>query len=267
MALFEFELDPVEQIEPWGKPESPNLSWFALTLGRFWMPVGDQVLFRYREGAFSQFGDEASRTVDYQMAAIADDILGSVATAVAPLPPFFASLASNREMMDRLSSLPVEEEDEAEGDLDLDYTAWRWLAERSPWTGYFVACPKFYFIRLGERLHIRWGNRERRVEGVEIWEAAYGSFEMSVEAFTSECRDFADRLLSQMEDRIARIETGVARAQIPLSIESLREQHERWRSDFDSFFRPKPPDIPWEETEAAIRKIAASNGMLLPVAV
>ena len=260
MALFEFDLDPVEEIVPWGSPDGPSLSWFALTLGQFRMPIGDQVLFRYREEVLPL--GETRRDAHYQVASIARDILGSVAHGVAPLSPFFDLLVADRALLERLSA--VELEDEPDSESGPQYTAWRWLGERSPWTGYFVECPEFYFVRIGDRIHIRWDNRRKRVDGTEIWEASYGSYEMTVEAFTAECRDFSDRLLADMLKRISRIETGDSHPKVAVSIDSLREQHESWRDQFDSYFHEEWPDISWGEAEREIRKAAAICGASLP---
>jgi hypothetical protein len=260
MALFEFELTPVEEIAPWGCPDDPHLSWFALTLGQFRMPVGDQVLFRYRKEALSNASDP--QDADYQIASIARDIFGSVAPGLTPLPPFFEYLAADRELIDWLSSTPIEDDPDSESGSE--YTAWRWLGERSPWTGYFVECPEFYFVRIGDRIHIRWDNRTKCINGCPIWTASYGSREMSVEAFTAECRDFSNRLLAEMSNRISGIESGNSHPQVVVSIDSLREQHESWREEFDLDFHPKPPDILWEEAEREIRRAAATCAISLP---
>ncbi|MCX6608180.1 MAG: DUF5984 family protein [Acidobacteria bacterium] len=51
MALFEFELTPVDAVTPWGPPNAPELCWYALTDGRFWiqaeskLPLGPGVWF------------------------------------------------------------------------------------------------------------------------------------------------------------------------------------------------------------------------------
>ncbi|WP_042725649.1 DUF5984 family protein [Chthoniobacter flavus] len=263
MALFEFDLDPVEEIVPWGSPNDPSLSWFVLTLGQFRMPIGDQVLFRYREEVLRLWESDVQRDAHYQIASIARDILGSVAPGVAPLPPFFELLATDRALLEQLLSVRLE--DEAGRELSPDYyTAWRWLGERSPWTGYFVENPEFYFVRIGDRIHIRWDNRSKRVDGTEVWEASYGSYEIPIEAFTSECRDFSDRLLADMHKRISCIETGDFHPQVAVSIDSLREQQESWRCEFDSYFRAERQDIPWEEAESEIRKTAAVCGASLP---
>lgn len=256
MSLFEFELARVEDIPPWGEPGEQSLSWFGLTDGWFRMVVGDQVLFRYTDEILSLWG-KSERDADYQIAAFAQDILGCVAAAVAPLPKRIERLASNWQLL-------VELREPIDGDLwddDEWYQAWRWLGERSPWTSYLLACPRFEFVRVGNELRIHWDTRDERIDGAPVWTARQGTFVMSVEAFLEECRDFARRLLSAMEERIAGIEAGTIKPQIEVSIGSLREQHETWRADFASYFGEYKPDIPWQETEKALLAIAEKKGL------
>ena len=66
-----------------------------------------------------------------------------------------------------------------------------------------------------------------------------------------ERRDFAARLIAAMDTRI-----GDAPA--------LRQQHEVWRKELEEHFRETEPDIPWDETEAALREIARARGVALP---
>jgi hypothetical protein len=80
MALFEFELDRVEDIQPWGKPGDLSLSWFALTCGRFRINVGDQILFRYTDEIQRHWGMQTP-DADYQIAAFTSDFIACVAPA------------------------------------------------------------------------------------------------------------------------------------------------------------------------------------------
>ena len=196
MAIFEFELTHVEDILPWGEPGKQSLSWFALTDGRFRMVVGEQVLFRYTDEILSHWG-RAERDADYQIAAFARDVLGSVAAAVAPLSPRIERLVSDWRLLMELKQ-PI---DGARAEDDLWYEAWRWLGERSPWTSYLVACPTFQFVRVGAELRIHWDNREQEIDGLPVWTAQQGVHVMSVEAFLDECSDFVRRLLSAMRAR------------------------------------------------------------------
>lgn len=259
MALFEFELTPVENIPPWGETGSESLNWFALTTGVFRIPAGEQVLFRYSDEILSHWG-ETTRDADYVIAAFARDILGSVAPGAAPLPESIARLASDWDLLTRLRNQSAADQDD-DAAKDLYYTAWRWLGERSPWTSYLVASPDITFVRIGDDVHMHWDNRERLVDGVPVWTAPHGVHVLPVESFLEESRDFVTRLLAAMDERIAEIEAGTLRPRVEVSVASLRQQHESWRAEYAAYFNECEPDIPWNETEDALRTIAQKSGI------
>ncbi len=256
MALFEFELASVEDIVPWGEPDNQSLSWFALTDGRFRMVVGEHTLYRYTDEILLHW-EQSERDAEYQVAAFARDVLGSVAAAVAPLPPTIERLASDWQLLLELEK-PFDEVGETD---DLWSEAWRWLGERSPWTTYLVACPKFQFVRVGTELRIHWDNRKQVIDGIPVWTARHGVHVMSAEAFLDESRDFVQRLLFAMHERISKIEAGTMNPQVEVSISSLREQHESWRAEFASCFGEYQPDIPWQKTEKSLLAIAEKKGL------
>jgi Family of unknown function (DUF5984) len=206
MALFEFELAPP------GTMGSDN--WFNLSWGSFRINVGEQVLFRYADGT----------DATYQLASFARDALSKVAGGVAPVPELIERM-DRRELM-RLYRVEVDEE--------LHYTAFRWMGQRAPWMSYLSDRVHFYYLRIGDDLHIRWDNPP-------AWAAREGEYVLPVDVFLDECRGFADRLLSQMRERID---------------DSMLQQHEIWRSELASYLRLEhEPDIPWDGTLAALREI------------
>lgn len=53
---------------------------------------------------------------------------------------------------------------------------------------------------------------------------------------------------------------GLARAQIAVNIESLREQHEWWSGELETYFKDRSPDLSWEQTEHALDAAAKKIG-------
>lgn len=260
MALFEFELARVEDMIPWETADGPSWSWFAWTDGRFRMPVGDQVLFEYTDEIMAHWGNLV-RHADYQIAAFAREMLGSVTAGAACLPERVERLAADWNRLTELRRGAILEEAGEDAD-EIAYTAWRWLGERSPWASYLVANPSFHFVRVGDEVRIHWDNRHLLIDGRSVWTAQVGVHVMLVEAFVNECRDFSSRLLREMDGRIGAVEKGAVRAQAVLNPESLRAQHEEWRAEFDSYFGEYHPDIAWPEAELALQIIAEKR--LLP---
>lgn len=245
--LFEFKLADVEEIIPWGDPPNLTLSWFALSDGTFRMNVGNDILFRYSNTFLSKW-NEAKPNAEYQIAAFARDFLGSVAPAVNPLPDFLQSFTEDWTILRDILERSKEHESH--------YEAFRWLGERSPWTGYLNSCPEVTFIRRRDEILIGWDNRNCFIDEIPVWEAQFGTFIMSVDDFLKECRSFANRLLDEMLTRIRKIESGEVKAKIPLDVRELFEQHDSWHNEINGYFKiQETPDVSWEETKCAIEAI------------
>jgi len=70
--LIEFQLRPLTEIQPWGDPQDPSLSWFGLSDGTWWINAGNQRLFEYSSHAV-QLG--APRYCDYQVVRLHEDLI------------------------------------------------------------------------------------------------------------------------------------------------------------------------------------------------
>jgi hypothetical protein len=246
--VFRFELDPVETIAPW----STGLSWFALSLGEFWIDVGDDQLFRYSPELMRLWGGSKARA-GYQVAAFARDILSSAAPALAPLPPELARYAADVHAVAELQARTARARDQAATDemADRYYAAWRWLGERSPCTSYLTQCPRFWFVRLGDDLQIGYDNRGCVADGVPVWTAQLGSHTVPIDEFSAATRGLATGLLAAMSARIDAIRDGRVAPQAAVSADALREQHATWSAELAGSFQPRAPDVAWDATLAA----------------
>lgn len=252
MALFEFELKPVEEIQPWGEEPTLTLSWFALTDGVFRMNVGDSTLFRYSKEILRYWETSDFLDADYQIASFARDMLNTVAAAKVELPDFLQPLASNWERLCDVENHAREHE--------AYYEAFRWLGHRTPWTSYLVQHPVISFVRQGDNILIGWDNRDRVIEGIPVWESTFGSFVMPLDRFLQECRQFSNKLLADMHTRIKRIEIGEAKAQIPLNSDELLTQHKAWQKEFDEYFATQgATEDSWLETQKALALIFSDS--------
>lgn len=259
MSPFRFELAPIESIAPWGAPSNPNLSWFALTWGDFWIELGRDELFRYTPAALAMWG-LTKPYVDYQIAEFVRDLRSCVGPALAPLPDELARAAADVHALADLQSSTKRAADAIGKGATFGphYSAWRWLGERSPFTGYLVAGPRFYFIRRGDEIELGYDNRDRLIDGVPAWTAQTGTFRLSMDALVSAVNGFSTALLDAMALRIDDIEQGRATPQTSVDVGSLRKQHESWTRELSEELAPTPPDVPWDVTLAALRALGAT---------
>jgi len=260
MTPFRFDLAAIESITPWGGPSKPDLSWFALTLGDFWIDLGCDELFRYTSAALAMWG-LTKPYADYQIAAFVRDIRTCVGPALAPVPVEIERLAADVQRLANLESAARRAADAmgtAKGSR-LNYTAWRWLGERSPWMSYLVQYPRFHFVRFGDEIEIGYDNRNCLIDGVPVWTAQIGACRIPVEAFVSAVTEASTALLDAMAARIDDIERGRATPQAPIDVVWLREQHATWERELTESLEPRPPDVPWDKTLAALRALGATS--------
>lgn len=245
--LFEFEIAPVDKIQPWGEAPNLSLSWFALTDGIFKLNAGNHQLFQYSD-EIAKHWQIGSRNTDYFVVAFARDFLNSAIPAITPLPDFLHPLAWN---WDLLRDLRIKSKDH-----DACYDAFRWLGERSPWTSYLNANPEISFIRKENDIMIAWDNRDRIIDDIPVWQEQFGTHLISVDDYLSECHSFVNRLLDEMLRRINSIASGKLKPQIPVDCQDLLKQHETWKKEFAGYFTSSnEPDISWDETRNALSQI------------
>ena len=170
--IFEFELKPIEDIQPWGEFPNENLHWFGFTDGKYRLKVGDDYLLNYSEDytkyCAEKFPDYSFNTtfVEYQVVRLWEDILDL-------LP-------------DILESLPKENK------FFLD-------------AGYLVNPPKIWFCSDEKDVIINWDNRKIKVEKIPVWSATQGSYRISKKDFIEEVKRFDKSLISQMNKRVEKI--------------------------------------------------------------
>ena len=253
MSLFNFELVPLVEVVPWGNEDARSLNWYALSEGVFHMRMGEHSLFEYSPKMQSEF---EIKFAEYQVAAFVRDIVSTFAAALAPLPDFFERLARRHNIQELKQSVWGND------DSDEGYEAFRWLEERSPFASYLVATPEFSFVRLGDEVQVCWNNTQEIIAGSPTWTAGKGSCTLSAETFEKECRDFCDRLMSQMGERLDAIEGG-SQTQVPVDVSALRVQHQTFCDEFAAFFTRARPEAKWGIAEQSIRRQAKEAGIEL----
>lgn len=258
MVAFRFDLAPIESISPWGAPNKPELSWFALTWGDFWIELGGDELFRYTPAVLATWG-LSKPYADYPIAAFLRDVRSCVGPALAPLPAEIERLAADVYGLAELQSRTRRVADAMGGRAAsaLHYDAWRWLGEREPWMSYLVERPLFYFARFGDGIQISYDNRGCLVDGVPVWTAQIGVHRVSVEAFTAAVTQVSVALLDAMAARIDDIASGRAVRQAPIDVASLRTQHAEWQREFSGKLEPSLPDVSWDRAFTALRMLGA----------
>jgi hypothetical protein len=189
-------LQPVEDVEPW-PTGGPNLHWYALTYGTFGITAGGEQLLRYTPEILARWG--GPELPDYQVAGFVDEVLGAYEAAVAPLPPFFETLARDWAFLAefRRASRVLPDKHRV-GD------AWWWLSQRDAGFGFLAQRPTLLFLRVEDEILLCWDNRDTVSDGIPVWNARFGTFRMSFAAYRAAAVDVVEALLTAMRERIER---------------------------------------------------------------
>lgn len=254
--LIEFELRPLAEIQPWGSPQDPNLSWFGLSDGTWWINAGSQRLFEYSSQAVRELG--APRCCDYQVVRLHEDLIELAPYAVEDVPAQLIPCVAleSRELWSArwerwMAALP--DEDIEEADYALIDAAGLWRGNRMLDSAYLSPSFDLRIWSSQGQVHLDWDNRAKLVENACAWTAAIGSFTLPSGRFLSELRDFDARFMGAMAKRVEEVCGGALQNRgIRVDLRALeREQVDRscWLKDR---LAARPLRTDWESVLAAM---------------
>ena len=216
MALFEFSLLPVDDIDPWGEYPNEVLHWFALSLGSYHINLDNTQLFRYSDEIIKhwQISDPSFFVANhfdiYQIARLHSDILTIVPNILQPIPidlkNHFRTIEdyiSFEKLLDRysdrMSALELIDDKILED-------ATRWFTNRTLPTDYLTPPPKIILWRHHKTIWIYWNNLEAKMDGIPVWSARCGLSKLDLNFFIEEILTFHNKFITEMNDRISYME-------------------------------------------------------------
>jgi hypothetical protein len=249
---FCFELDAVEDIEPWGQGEDRKLHWFGLTSGRYWVstPLGEAL--RYTEEQLKLWA-LPSPYVDYQVARIFEDLQYVLPQVLEPVPPDIAAIVSDDSWFARAENWIEGSGNEAERS-DLCYEATEWYLERKLDSSYLVNGPVFHFWRVNDEVLVRWAPTGENWNG--IWLTPQGKFTVSAGEFKSAVYEFLHGVLAAMQDRVDSIQAkGWDRPDCKLDIAQLVQEQVQ-RSAWVRELEERLHETDWDVVRRSIERLA-----------
>ncbi|WP_278262665.1 DUF5984 family protein [Nocardia sp. AG03] len=213
---FRFELDPVEEVVPWG--EQRRLHWFGLTQGHYCMDIGGVGLLKYTQDHSTR---DARSWVDYYVVRLWEDLLAVLPSALEPVPEdlahFFA--ANSAHWVDT---------DDPRTDAATDAYGLRWTD-----TAHLRYGPSFRWWRTlapEDTITVAWHHPLDPDGEIEFSAPPSGRRTIPTTEFLAAVTDFDRRLLDAMRERIDQLtETGVAEG-IELDIPALIEEQAQRRT-------------------------------------
>ena len=228
---FQFALWEPERIEPWGPATDPELHWFGMSMGEYWIDAGSDRLLEYADGGH----------VEYQVARFHDDLLTVVATALTPLPPFLIERLVDGSLLATAALLY-----RATQDLDLDhevFDALEGIRKRRLDSLYLTPPAEIALWRAGNTMILEWDNRlVPDTAGRHSWSATHGRYEAPVQDFMVRVREFHSRFIAAMAERVRLAQTGWPRPGVRILPGTEDEQVRRTQLLDEYLARPAEAD-------------------------
>ncbi|MCX5211089.1 DUF5984 family protein [Kitasatospora sp. NBC_00240] len=258
---FRFELRALADVGPWGGERNPDLHWFALTQGCYWIELGGQELLRYSERTLRRWRDEAGGDVrpyaDYFVVRIWEDVLEILADVLEPVPPDLVTFVSSD-----LAGHPLWDEDDLTHEAE---AASDWHGRRSMYMGPLVNAPQMRWWRTvdddGDRITVSWSHEPGH--RIEFAASPAGRLVLPTGDYLAAVAELDGALLAAMEQRVAALEASGPPSGVELDLEHLRHEH-RDRAAWLERARARTPATDWPAVRAGAREFLAAGPALPP---
>ena len=267
--IFDFTLDPIENVHPWGKPENLNIGWFVLTQGNYRLKVGDEYLLNYTDEfvkylseKYPEYAQPQNTFVDYYIVRLWEDILEILPAILEPVPQqlehFLDSGYENYQALNERA--PDWQEFEMEKGADKNET-WKvvdlatdWINNRWLDSAYLSPSARIWIWSDENDVVVSWENRQIIIEGISVWSASQGNYRINKGDFVNEIQDFDRKLFAEMNKRVEEVCRSWKNPEIKIDFEQLQsEQKNRamWLESKLKDFRKTD----WNEVISAIELI------------
>jgi len=217
MALFNFRLRPLEQVDAWRTEGGQRgLHWFGLSDGEFWIDTATSRLLEYSDAAVAS--RDFPRFVEYPVAAFYDAVIEAIPACFTPVPERLQhhlrvdGLAAFDAAWDRWN--PTAQRDDALIDLCI------WPFQRRLDLGYLESPPRIFMWTTADAAHLTWLADACAIDGRPMWSATRGEISMPLEQLRAEILDFHERYIAAMGERCAEVKAG-ARSDVAIDLDAL----------------------------------------------
>jgi len=276
IALFHFQLWPIEQIAPWNQEGRKVLHWFALTDGSYGIDCGGTELLRTNQHIINATPHYNWRTpfFDYQVSRFYEDLLELLPAAIDPLPSDITDLIRTRDAAEQFEDLCDAWTDQCWPDLPYPNTptpdqladsnrcsdfwdlAAGWWNNKGLPRGHCRGQPDIEIFTEDDTTTIRWTNDcDQDTETGLIWnEVADGEFQLPRAEFLAEVERFHTNFMAAMNERARAARAHWPHHDVAIDLDELeREQEARLHSLADALALVPKQRPDWNQVRQAIQ--------------
>lgn len=226
MKLFEFELKSLDLIEPFGTKEDYHLHWFGLSDGQFYINCKGQKVFKSTEKYIQEIGSNCIY-VDYFVSRFHQDLLDHMIEVLIPVSRARHHILKDQESLHKLTEDIYEKIDSTNDDIVINkYCAELENLHRGVLDcGYLQYAPQIRMWLYEKTVYISCVADQISKNGNRVWEESHIHYEISIDQYKEEIRDFHDRFIKAMSHRIDQISQTTFSPNIKLDLVGLKENH------------------------------------------
>jgi Family of unknown function (DUF5984) len=205
--VINFKLKDFDKIVPIGQEPDLRLSWFWLTDGDLWLNFGDQTIYEYSKETIQYFDDKLTPYNDYYIVRFLEDFTQLFEKISESIPEKFYSLTENIKQFnsDTQTWLDLYDTDEDEHS-DFYFEEYdkliSWSYERTLNSGHLIGGPHLSFFKCKDKIRIVWQTEHTLENGISLWTAKDGTYEMSYTDFLKEVKLFGQKFFKEMDTQI-----------------------------------------------------------------
>jgi hypothetical protein len=267
--IFEFKLDSIKDVQPWGEFPNKEIHWFALTQGIYRLKVGDEYLLNYSDEFTAHLSKQFSQNqyqgtfVDYYVVRFWEDLIDILPHILEPVPKELRHLLESGYKTQRALSEKVDDwHDKAELDKVLnDDEIWEirvntmdWIDNRRLDSGYLSPSTNIWIWSDENDVIFSWDNQEIIVDGIQVWSALRGNYRIDRNEFITELKRFDNQLFLEMGVRINEICKNRTDEEIHIDFEQLKSEQKN-RATWMKFWFNSNQKTDWKKVFEAVNRV------------
>ncbi|MBS9767565.1 MAG: hypothetical protein KGV44_08500 [Flavobacteriaceae bacterium] len=256
--MINFNLKNINEIVPWGEKPNLNLHWFGLTDGNLWLNFGNETIYEYSEEVLNFWGDKSTPYNDYYVVRFLEDFTACFHKIGISIPYKFYKLTKNINQFKNDTEKWLENNEDSEIYWQKYCDLISWISDRSFDSGHLIGGPVISFFRYRDKIRIVWVTEWTLENGIQLWKAKDGGFEMNYSEFVSEVRKFGQDFFNAMDKQI---ELALSKdwGDIEVDKKMLVKEHAERKLDFAqkiSFLeKDRNDDTDWNDIENILKQM------------
>jgi hypothetical protein len=261
--MINFKLADIDNVTPAGTENDLKMSWFWLTEADLWLTFGETTIYEYTKEALEYFGTKSSAYNDYPLIRFIEDFTEIFNQISGNVPEKFYLLTKDLflflDKAEKWLAIYDTDEDEYSDFYFEEYDKLiSWVYKRSFDAMHLKGGPSLSFFRNNSKIRIIWYTEHTLENGINLWTAKNGAYEMDYADFISKIKDFGVKFFEAMDNQV---DLAIKRdwGNVQIDKIGLVEEHSKRKTDFYNQLvlleQESTKKTNWEEVERLLSRM------------